>query len=143
MNSDSPAFVHELMADLRSYQTLCEELLGLASRENGALSGDSYDASEFTNCRKDLLPRLDKALTTLRNRRQDWQRQGLEHGSLSSEIKNLFQAVQDVIMKILLFDRDNQQGLLQRGLVPARHLPTVAARQPHVINAAYRRYHTS
>ena len=132
----------QLLTDLRSYHALCTEVLDLVSRENCALAGNAYDAAEFTHLRKDLLPRLDKALTVLRNRRQEWQSQGLDCGSHSSEVKNLFQAVQDLIMKILIFDRDNQQGLLHRGLVPAKHLPVVAARQPHVINSVYRR-HTS
>jgi len=136
----SPDFTRDLLAELRAYHALCEEVLGLASRENCALTGTAYDAAEFTIHRKDLLPRLDKALTILRNRRQAWQNQGLDYGGVGSEVKNLFQAVQDLIMKILLFDRDNQQGLLHRGLVPTRHLPQAAARQPHMVNSIYRRY---
>jgi hypothetical protein len=138
--STSSAFIQELLAELHAYHALCEEVLGLTSRENSALTGGSYDAAEFTTHRKDLLPRLDKALTGLRYRRQEWQKQGLDYGSAGAEVKNLFQAVQDLIMKILLFDRDNQQGLLHRGLVPARHLPPAAARQPHVVNSVYSRY---
>jgi len=139
-SSTSSVFTQELLAELRAYHALCEEVLGLTSGENSALAGGSYDAAEFTTHRKDLLPRLDKALTGLRHRRQEWQSQGLDHGSLGAEVKNLFQAVQDLIMKILLFDRDNQQGLLHRGLVPVRHFPQAAARQPHVVNSIYRRY---
>ena len=141
MNSTlSSDFTREMLSELRAYHALCEEILGLTSRENCALAGAFYDAAEFTARRKDLLPRLDKALTGMRHRRQEWQNQHLDHGSLGAEVKNLFQAVQDLIMKILLFDRDNQQGLLQRGLVPVRHFPLAAARQPHVVNSIYRRY---
>src|SRR5262249_31164750 len=96
------AFTQQFITDLRTYQALCEEVLDLASRESCALDGEAYDSSSFTARRKDLLPRLDTALTMLRHRRQEWQSLGLDHGEFSSEVKNLFQAVQDLIMKILI-----------------------------------------
>jgi hypothetical protein len=43
-------------------------------------------------------------------------------------------------MKFLQLDRENQQSLLRRGLVPPRHLPAVAAQQPHYVAGLYRRH---
>ena len=43
------------------------------------------------------------------------------------EVQALFQSVQSLLIKVLLMDRENQQALLQRGLLPAGHLPERAA----------------
>jgi hypothetical protein len=43
-------------------------------------------------------------------------------------------------MKILLLDRENQQAMLRRGLVPARHLPPPAAQRPHFVAGLYQRH---
>lgn len=143
MNSTTPASLTEkLLADLCAYRVLCEEVLNLVTRENQALAGANYDSAEFSRDRKNLLPRLDKALMILRGKRNEWQRGGLGHDNFGADVKNLFQTIQDVIMKILLLDRDNQQALLHRGLVPAKHLPAVTARQPHCVADVYRRHAT-
>jgi hypothetical protein len=45
-----------------------------------------------------------------------------------------------MLMKIVLLDRDNQQALLRRGLVPPRHLPRAAGQQPHFVAGLYQRH---
>ena len=52
----------------------------------------------------------------------------------------MFQTIQSLLMKVLLLDRENQQALLRRGLVPAKHLPPVAAQQPHYVAGLYQRH---
>jgi len=42
--------------------------------------------------------------------------------------------------QVLLLDRENQQALLRRGLLPARHLPAAAVQRPHCVADAYRRH---
>ena len=42
-------------------------------------------------------------------------------------------------MKIILLDRENEQGLLRRGLVPARELPSVNQQRPNFVADLYRR----
>jgi len=43
-------------------------------------------------------------------------------------------------MKLLLLDRENQQALLQRGLVPPCHLATAAVQQPNFVANVYKRH---
>ena len=73
-----------------------------------------------------MLLRLDEALNLLRTWRQAWQRLDAGERARYAEVKQLLQAVQDSLVKILVLDRENQQGLLRRGLVPARHVPAFA-----------------
>lgn len=141
MNSLPSSFEADLATDLRAHLGLCQKAMDLAVRENQALSSPAgYKAFDFDQERKDLLPRLEKSLMCLRKWRQSWQTTSPAARSGCSEVKFLFQAVQDLLMKVLLLDRENQQGLLRLGLLPARHLPATAGQQPHCVADLYRRY---
>ena len=52
-----------------------------------------------------------------------WQQVPRPSANSVEEIKPLFQSIQNLLMKVLLLDRENQQIMLRRGLVPASHLP--------------------
>jgi hypothetical protein len=43
-------------------------------------------------------------------------------------------------MKFFILDRENQQAMLRRGLVPVRHLPPAAAQRPHFVAGLYQRH---
>ena len=121
---------------LETFQTLCEEALGLAARERRAMADPGgFNPVEFDKLRESLLPKLESALIQLRARRQI-QRQTVH----SDETASLFQSIQSLVMKFLQLDRENQQSLLRRGMVPARHLPTVGAQQPHFVAGLYRQH---
>jgi len=139
----STSFASELSRQLRDYLALCEETLAFTSRENQALTapGD-YQPFAFYQGRKALLSRLDEALNLLHTWRQAWQRLDPAERAQYPEVKQLLQSVQDSLVKILVLDRENQQALLRRGLVPAQHVPEFAARPPHYAAQAYRRHST-
>ncbi len=140
----SPSFHESLVRDLRTHLALCEETMSLAVYENRALSSPAnYQSSEFSQLRKNLLPRLEQSLICLRKWRQRWQKTSAAERSGCSEVKSLFQAVQDLLTKVLLLDRENQQALLRQGLLPARHLPASAAQQSHCVVDLYRRHSRS
>lgn len=143
MNQLSPAFVQELSNHLRGYLGLCEEALELAGRENQALAGaEEYQPFQFYQNRKFLLSRLDQSLNLLRTWRQAWHKLDPAERAQYSELKSLLQAVQDALVKILLLDRENQQALLRRGLLPARQVSSFASSPPHFAAQLYRRHST-
>ena len=144
MNPPLPAFVSELIQHLRDYLETCEELLALTVRESRSLTTAEGEYKPFENYqgRKALLSRLDQSLNLLRTWRQAWQRLDPAERARYSEVKSLLQTVQDAVVRILLLDRENQQALLRRGLVPARHVPAFASPQPHYAAQLYRRYST-
>jgi len=142
MTAELP-FASEMIADLQAYQTICDEALSLTTRENQALSvAGEYQPFEFYQLRRGLLPRLENALVQLRKWREIWLRASPAERAGCSEVKVLFQSVQSLLMKLLLLDRENQQALLRRGLVPPRHLAAAAVQvqQPNFVANVYKRH---
>ena len=132
----------ELLPDLRAFTRLAEELLGLAIREPQILAGDTkYELFEFSSLRKDLLIRLDSLMLRFRRWRRLWQELGPSERAGFSEVTTAIQMLQDSIVKILQLDRENQQALLRRGLVPAGHVQSCAAPPSHYVANLYRRHH--
>ena len=137
------AFAPEMIADLRTYQTICDEALTLTTRENQALAqSGEYQPFEFYQLRRGLLPRLENALVQIRKWREIWLRVPAAERAGCAEVKVLFQSVQSLLMKLLLLDRENQQALLRRGLVPPRHLAAAAVQvqQPNFVANVYKRH---
>jgi hypothetical protein len=136
----SAEFTAGLIFELRSYLNLCEEFLALAVRENQALCGPAqYQSFEFDQKRQSLLPELETVSKKLRQRRQLWQQASPSARAQCREAKPLFQNIQGLLMKVLSLDRENQQAMLRRGLVPARHLPAAAVQKPHYVASLYQR----
>jgi hypothetical protein len=145
MNAELP-FAPEMIADLRAYQTLSDEALVLTTRENQALAGGGdYQSFEFYQLRTSLLPRIESALVQLRKWREIWLRVSPMERAGCAEVKVLFQSVQSLLMKLLLLDRENQQALLKRGLVPPRHLAAAAVQvqKPNFVANVYKRHVSS
>ena len=116
-------FTDGLVAELRAFLALCEKVLASVINENQALSGQAeYQPFSFYQNRKNLLPDLETALINLRCKRLVWQLTGESERARCEEVQPFFQAIQGILMRILLLDRKNQQALLRRGLVPAKHL---------------------
>ncbi len=153
-STSAPEFLPALARDLREHLGCCETALALATEENRALNaaGD-FQPFEFHQKRTRLLALLDSSLVRLRTWRQAWQqiecgRRSAESGMAAlrtphSELRTLqplFQAIQDLLMRVLMLDRENQQALLRRGLVPPKHLSLAAGPQPsHYVANLYRR----
>jgi hypothetical protein len=131
---------HQILADLRNHQVLCRELLLLAERESQLLrQGEATELHETHQTRKGLLPRLNESLEKVRLHRQQWQMLTANERAAQPEINFLIRQVQDVIMRVILLDRENEQGLLRRGLVPAREMSSVAPQRRHFAAGLYRR----
>jgi hypothetical protein len=134
----------ELGALLQHYRALCEEVLALYTREHQRLQqGADYQPFEFYRLRKDLLPRLEAALTGFKRWRGYARSSGTLVPASSTELRRVIDQVQTMLMRILQLDRENQQALLRRGLLPAAHLPPPAAQQPHFVANLYRRHSTA
>ena len=141
-NSASAGFIPDMLHDLRAFAAFGEEALALAAREHQALAGVAdYEPFEFCRLRKDLLLRLESLITPLKHWRQLWQEiSPLERGRCS-DVNGAIQMLQDLLGRILQLDRENQQALLRRGLVPARHVTSCAAPPSNYVANLYRRHH--
>ena len=130
--------------ELGEFLALCGETLVLAQEENQALAQKSdYAPTKFNEKRKALLEAIQKETVKVRGWRVMWsqiQRHATVH---SNAVKALLEESQNVLMRVLLLDRENQQAMLRRGLVPATHLPAAAGQQPHFVAGMYQRHSRS
>jgi hypothetical protein len=130
----------EIAADLRLHFTLCQEILAVIEREGQTLRRPDHPSLfESYQLKKTLLPRLNQSLDALRKHRINWQRFSMDERARHPEIGMLLRQNQDLTMKIILLDRENEQCLLRRGLVPPRELPAANRQRPHFVADLYRR----
>jgi hypothetical protein len=126
--------------DLRAHVALCEELLKLVQRESQVLNApEDYPAFDFYQHRKAILPRLEQSTAQLKRIRLIWQNLPATERSQCQEVPKLLRTGQDLTMKILMIDRENEQMLLRRGLLPAKSLPPAQRQRPHYVAELYRR----
>ena len=130
----------EIIESLNEHYCVCQELLQATEQEGQALRrSDKPSLAEFYQRKKNLLPRFNQSLDCLRKHRVDWQRLSLDERERWPEIGMLLRKNQDLTMKIIVLDRENEQALLRRGLVPPRELPSVNRQRPHFVADLYRR----
>jgi hypothetical protein len=130
----------DITHDLKQHLALCHDLLAIVEREARELRQPQKPAlAEFHQLKKNLLPRLNQSLDSLRKHRVQWQKFSPDERSRHPEIGMLLRQNQDLIMKIILLDRENEQSLLRHGLVPPRELPPAARQRPHFVADLYRR----
>ena len=139
MNSETP--IAELSGELSRHLQLCRECLTLFTDENQALrSPHPASLRDYSEQRKRLLPRLESGLIKLRSFRQWWERMPAGQRESCGEVRNLFRDLQNLLPRLLLLDRENQQEMLRRGLFPATQLPPAASQRPHFVTNLYRRH---
>lgn len=131
----------DLMQNLSAHLELCREILGAVHAESQTLRNPllTPDLHSVSQTKKSLLARLNRSLDKLRQHRLGWQQLRPNDRAAHPEIALLLRQNQDLIMKIIVLDRENEQSLLRRGLVPANHLPSVNQQRPHFVADLYRR----
>lgn len=142
MNLPGPeTFFAAIVRDLREHLDLCHECLALFTVENRLLRGATpWEPAEFSGQRKRLLPRLESVLIKLRGGREAWQKVPEAERERCGEVNNMFRELQNLLPRVLLLDRENQQEMLRRGAVPAAQLPPAASQQPDFVASLYRRH---
>jgi hypothetical protein len=133
-------YLDEFVRDLQAHRSLCESILALASRENSALRTQAEGISaESSTQRKKFLAQLTDSLDKIREHRTAWMRMEPALRQGYPEIAELLRENQNLIMKILVLDRENEQALLRKGLVPLRHVPPANRQRPHFVSSLYQR----
>lgn len=128
----------QLQEDLQIHLSLCSKTLELVEAENRALRVEGvHRRPEFDQRRQALLPSLAHSVTKLRTHRLA--RQQSSPARLSDQCQGLLRQGQDVMMKIILLDRENEQAMLRRGLIPPTQLPSANRQRPHFVSDCYRR----
>ena len=152
--------IPDLTKDLRQHHAICQQLLAIAEREGVALRGvggrdranaesspglgssvsaPANGARDFYETRQSLYPQLEASVERLKLHRAAWQQLSPSQRALHPEVSSLLRLTQDLIMKVLVLERENEQMLLRNGLIPPAHLPSVNRQRPHFVADLYRR----
>jgi hypothetical protein len=129
----------DIVGQLRSHLAVCRELLAAIEQESQALRQGEENQGQAIRARKGLLPRLVKSLDDLRVTRARWQKLSPTERDQQGPVPALLRQNQELIMKILVLDRENEQLLLRKGLVPPQHLPSLNRQRPHYVANLYQR----
>jgi hypothetical protein len=130
----------QLVAELRSHQDLYHEILAAVEKEGRALrEADASQPLVGSETRKNLMPRLNESLDILKKHRLRWTQASPAERAQHPEVAALLRQSQDLIMKIIVQDRENEQALLRRGMIPPRHLPPANSTRPNYVANVYQR----
>ncbi len=129
-----------LISDLRAFAGVCEQALALAQCEYEALAGPAaFRHQEFDRQRTKLLPDIESLIGKLRRHRAVWCGVPQSQRERFPELARLFQTIQNLLMKVIMLDRENQQAMLKRGIVSVNDVPSAGARGPHYVADLYRK----
>src|SRR5687768_4927509 len=130
----------EFEQDLRTHRNLCEAILTLAAKENSVLRSANEEVKfDSSPQRKKFLAQLTESLDKIREHRIAWMRLEPTVRQGHPEIAELLRENQNLIMRILVLDKENEQALLRKGLVPLRHVPPANRQRPHFVSSMYQR----
>ena len=133
----APAEVAEC---LKEHRRVCQEILKLVEKENSLLRSNQAEAAfALRATRKNLLAELTSSLDKMREIRIAWVRVAPEQRQGHPQVAELLRENQNLIMKVLVLDRENEQTLLRLGLVPARQVPSANRQRPHFVANLYQR----
>jgi hypothetical protein len=135
----NPPASEPMVLDLGEHLQLCRQIFALAERESHVLRQPDGALGPEVHQKKNLLPLLNQSLNRIRQHRIDWQKRSAQDRARQTGIATLLGQIQDLIMKIIVLDRENEQALLRKGLIPARHLPSANRQRPHYVADLYRR----
>jgi hypothetical protein len=130
----------QILEDLRRHLALCQEVCAQVERESHLLCQDD-ERSAFASYqeRKDLLPQLEESLNRIRGHRLVWQSLDPAARAQYGKLSELVKANQDLIMKIIVLDRENEQALLRKGFGYKRPSLPAPSSRPHYVAGLYHR----
>jgi flagellar biosynthesis/type III secretory pathway chaperone len=129
-----------LIDDLNAHQALCQELLAIAQEESDTMrQGNHPSLIALAQQRRTLLPRLDESLQRLRKGRSDWRKLSADERAGDSAVRQAIRDTQELCLKFMVLDRENEQRLLRRGIVSIRPAVQPEPPRPHYVAGLYRR----
>ncbi|MDP7010306.1 MAG: flagellar export chaperone FlgN [Verrucomicrobiota bacterium] len=132
----------QLADELRAHHDLCSSILDTVKQEHQQLkNGDVKDLKNFLKHRNGMLEKVSAAQQKMFAQKSAWLRLTPEERAGQPEIAGLIQKNLDLIMKVVLLDRENEKLLLQNKLVPTSHLPPAGRQNPSLVAQRYKSNH--
>ena len=125
--------ISSLAQDLRADLARCRLLLAGVEQEHDALTSNAEPRSqtEFYQARQELFPRLADSVHKLNLHGAAWQNLSCAQRSCQQEVPALLRENQDLILKIIVLEHENERTLLCRRLVPPAPSSSANHPRPH------------
>jgi hypothetical protein len=128
----------QMITDLRAHQALCRELLALVEKERQLLrSPEGPSLAELYQTKRAMLPGIDDSLAKIRRHREAWTQTNAAERARQPEITSLVRQTQDLILRVIVLDRENEQNLLRRGLLSPGQMPSANLQRPSFVASLY------
>jgi len=142
MTNSSQPNLEKLAKELHAHNDLCNSILVTVQHEHQQLkSGGVKDLKDLFKHRNGMLERINNAQQELFAQKTAWQQLTPKERAAQPKIAGLIQKNLDLIMKVVLIDRENEKLLLQNKLVPPGHLPPAGRQNPSLVAQRYRANH--
>jgi len=142
MTDSSQPNLEQLANELRTHHDLCNSILSTVQHEHQQLNNGSVkDLKKFFMHRNGMLEQINDAQQNLFAQKSAWQQLTPEERTTQPKIAGLIQKNLDLIMKIVLIDRENEKLMLQNKLVPPSHLPPAGRQNPSLVAQRYKSNH--
>ena len=135
----------EIIKDVERHNDICRQLLDIVQQENRWLSSLKADTSQIAALQKSKAS-LSKSLAEVVAKIQG-HRAALQDASKNNpdapkhkEIQLAIQSATDLIMKIVMLDRENEKLMLQHGMAPPDRLPSSRQNNPSAVGGLYQRH---
>ncbi|MBR90087.1 MAG: hypothetical protein CMO66_02285 [Verrucomicrobiales bacterium] len=134
--------LEQLAGELRAHLDLCNNILATVQHEHQQLKGgDVKDLKTLFQHRNGTLEQLTVAQQKMFSHKAAWMQLTPAEREAHPEIADLIRKNLDLIMKIVLLDRENEKLLLQNKLVPSSHLPPAGRQNPSLVAQRYQANH--
>jgi flagellar biosynthesis/type III secretory pathway chaperone len=105
---------HDIISDLDAHLDLCQRMLRVVEMERDALrESDAPRLQNLQESKRDLLPQISASLDRIRQHRRAWQALNPAERSRRGDAPARMRQLQDLIMRIIVLDRENEQTLLR------------------------------
>ena len=138
MTTSKQPNLDQLTDKLQAHLDMCSNILATVQQEHQQLKhGGVKDLKDFLKHRNGMLDQVNDTQQKLFEQKAAWLRLSAEERAAEPEIASLIQKNLDLIMKVVLIDRENEKLLLQNKLVPANHLPPAGRQNPNLVAKRY------
>lgn len=112
----------------------------MVMRENTAFKDPNATSPlPLYQTKQKILPVLQQSAEQVHRCRLAWQAKPPEMRKKDTEVAQLLDQNQKLILKIIMLDRENEQILLRRGFGPPKEREPAVRQQPHFVAGLYRR----
>jgi len=126
---------------LTSYIEILENIFSIIQKEginiDSMRAGESAEALILAGERKSILVKLNDFISEIKRLRVWWQSLPQSERIKHREFNAAIQQAQNLMLKIITRNRENEQKLLRLGKVPPKYIPSAECQRPHYVARLY------